>query len=71
MKEKVFIFTVFLFVSVLYGAIAKKNNTTDNDFMKIKKTAPKVFIDCDFCDMDYIRENISFVNYLKKIFLLV
>lgn len=66
MKEKVFIFTVFLFVSVLYGAIAKKNNTTDNDFMKIKKTAPKVFIDCDFCDMDYIRENISFVNYVVE-----
>ncbi len=30
----------------------------------IKKDAPKVFIDCSRCDIDYIREEIGFVNYV-------
>jgi hypothetical protein len=31
----------------------------------LKKTAPKVFIDCNSCDMDYIRTEITFVNYVR------
>jgi hypothetical protein len=30
-----------------------------------KKAAPKVFIDCNNCDMDYIRTEITFVNYMR------
>ena len=28
-------------------------------------SAPKVFIDCSFCDLDYIRTEITFVNYVR------
>jgi hypothetical protein len=31
----------------------------------LKETAPKVFIDCNYCDMDYIRTEITFVNYVR------
>ncbi len=32
---------------------------------ELKKTAPKVFIDCEHCDIDYIRTEIPFVNYVR------
>lgn len=31
----------------------------------LKKEAPKVFIDCGICDIDYIRTEITFVNYVR------
>ena len=31
----------------------------------LKKTAPRVFIDCDYCDLDYIKTEITFVNYVR------
>ncbi|MGD8534278.1 MAG: hypothetical protein PVF66_00410 [Candidatus Aminicenantes bacterium] len=34
------------------------------DIEELKKSAPKVFIDCDRCDIDYIRTEITFVNYV-------
>lgn len=32
---------------------------------ELKKAAPKVFIDCHRCDRDYIRTEITFVNYVR------
>jgi hypothetical protein len=32
---------------------------------ELKKSAPKVFIDCRRCDRDYIRTEITFVNYVR------
>ncbi len=34
------------------------------DIDELKKQAPRVFIDCRRCDMDYIRTEITFVNYV-------
>jgi hypothetical protein len=31
---------------------------------ELKKSAPKVFFDCERCDIDYIRTEITFVNYV-------
>jgi len=31
----------------------------------LQNIAPKVFIDCDFCDLDYIRKEVPFVNYVR------
>jgi len=31
----------------------------------LKQKAPKVYIDCDRCDQDYIRTEIPFVNYVR------
>jgi hypothetical protein len=35
------------------------------DIEALKKQAPKVFIDCGMCDIDYIRTEITFVNYVR------
>jgi hypothetical protein len=42
------------------------NKNCDNDFNKLKKNAPKVFIDCNYCDIDYIKTKIVFVNYVVE-----
>ncbi len=34
------------------------------DIEELKKKAPKIFVDCDFCDIDHIRREITFVNYV-------
>ena len=34
-------------------------------FNAYSQSALKVFIDCDFCDIDYIREEINYVNYVR------
>ncbi len=34
------------------------------DIEELKKEAPKIFVDCDFCDIDHIRREITFVNYV-------
>jgi hypothetical protein len=35
------------------------------DIEELKKQAPKVFIDCSMCDIDYTRTEITFVNYVR------
>jgi hypothetical protein len=35
------------------------------DIEALKKTAPKVYIDCGSCDLDYIKTEITFVNYVR------
>jgi hypothetical protein len=35
------------------------------DIEVIKKTAPRVYIDCDWCDIEYIKTEITFVNYVR------
>jgi hypothetical protein len=32
---------------------------------ELKKTALKVFLDCDDCDLEYIKTEITFVNYVR------
>jgi len=36
-----------------------------SDIEALKKTAPRIFIDCGDCDIDYIRTEITFVNYVR------
>jgi len=35
------------------------------DIEELKKGAPKVYIDCEWCDINYIRTEITFVNYVR------
>lgn len=43
--------------------ITAQENQDDID--ELKKLAPKVYIDCGICDIDYIRTEITFVNYVR------
>jgi hypothetical protein len=35
------------------------------DLESLKKSAPKIYIDCGFCDLEYIKTEITFVNYVR------
>ncbi|MCX7973866.1 MAG: hypothetical protein N3B16_05130 [Candidatus Aminicenantes bacterium] len=36
-----------------------------SEIEELKKQAPKVYLDCSYCDLDYIRTEITFVNYVR------
>lgn len=52
------LFPIFSFSSLL----SQERINTD----QLKKSAPKVFIDCEYCDLDYIKTEIPFVNYVRE-----
>jgi len=39
--------------------------TAAPDIEMLKKRAPKVYIDCDSCDIEHIKTEITFVNYVR------
>jgi len=44
------------------GLIAQEEQA---DIEALKKTAPKVYLDCGSCDINYIKTEITFVNYVR------
>ncbi len=48
-----------------YNLKAQTTPPTGEDNLRSK--ALKVFIDCRYCDMDYIREQIPYVNYVRDV----
>ena len=36
-----------------------------DSLQELKSKAVRIFIDCDYCDLDYIRSEITFVNYVR------
>lgn len=41
------------------------SQTGETDIEALKKLAPKIYIDCRRCDIDYIRTEIIYVNYVR------
>ena len=41
--------------------------TQPGDDGEMRDLAVKIFIDCDRCDMDYIREEIPYINYVRDV----
>jgi hypothetical protein len=54
-----FLGIVLISAGLLFGQAEK------SDIEAQKKAAPKVYIDCGDCDIDYIRTEITFVNYVR------
>lgn len=55
------IFFVYGFSATLHAQ--KETNPGDT----LRKAAVKVFIDCESCDMNYTRQNIPYVNYVRDV----
>ena len=64
MLKKFISVSFFLFIILLMTASNSYSQEEAFDIEELKKSAPKVFIDCDRCDIDYIRTEITFVNYV-------
>ena len=40
-------------------------DASSQKLQELKELAPKVYLDCMFCDRDYIRDNITYVNFVR------
>ncbi|KAF0141638.1 MAG: hypothetical protein FD122_1193 [Stygiobacter sp.] len=54
-----------LFLALLLGVIFFSTINAQSNQSLIKEGAPKIFIDCGYCDMNYIKEQIPIVNYVR------
>lgn len=54
---------VLLFISLNLSNIFSQQEPTQNE--EVRNKAIKVFIDCGICDLDYLREKIQYVNYVR------
>jgi len=60
------ILVIALALSIIAAApVSAQEAGAESDIEDLKKTAPKIFIDCGDCDIDYIRTEITFVNYVR------
>jgi len=57
----IIIFACFILAPCLYSEDENEEQLTQ----ELKKTALKVYMDCRRCDMDYIRTEITFVNFVR------
>jgi hypothetical protein len=65
MTKKIEFIALILTISVLIFTprmYAETNRTTMDE---LKENAPKVFLDCWRCDRDYIRKEITYVNFVR------
>ena len=56
---------VFALMGCLFAALPGAAQAPPDDLEALKKTAPRIFIDCGSCDLEYIKDEIPFVNYVR------
>ena len=53
-------------IIIIFAAINPGNTIAQTDTSKANSNlGPKVFLDCYFCDIDYIKQNLPYVNYVR------
>jgi len=56
---------ISLIVIILIFGKSISISQTDTSNIVLTNDAPKIFINCDYCDLDYIRQEISYMNYVR------
>jgi hypothetical protein len=64
--KKIMAIIGLLFCSFFYSGAFAFEQAQPNEGVALKESAPKVFIDCAMCDMDFIRKEIAFINYVSE-----
>jgi len=64
MIKKKWLLLIFISLGLVLAPLSYSQNQQAN-IDELKKTAPKIYIDCDFCDIEYIKTEITFVNYVR------
>jgi hypothetical protein len=59
------LFFVALLTTILFVSPLVFSQEEQVDIEELKKDAPKVFLDCGMCDIQYIKTEITFVNYVR------
>lgn len=62
-EKKVFCFLTLLLLLSVSSYPQENNNTADS----LRKDAVKVFLDCRTCDMNYVRQEIPYINYVRDV----
>ncbi|MGB9907108.1 MAG: hypothetical protein ACPLRR_06965 [Candidatus Saccharicenans sp.] len=70
-SQLIFLLTLSIMVIMTGLSLAQVQPTqpgqsTAGSLEELKKTAPRVYIDCGTCDLDYIKTEIPFVNYVRE-----
>jgi len=63
MKKKYFLMAIIFIISLFSQSVISQNKTQKNG--NGRELALKVFLDCYYCDDDYIRRQLPFVNYVR------
>jgi len=56
---------VWLGFAFLYWAVPGFSQAKPDSLQALKQAAPKVYIDCETCDQDFIKTEVTFVNYVR------
>ncbi len=64
-RVSVFFFSlVFSFLLFCPSNAFSSEEAQPDTINHVMRDAPRVFVDCPFCDMDYVRREVNFVNYV-------
>jgi hypothetical protein len=66
MLKSILGFTLLFILAFCTSSAPCYSQNQQENIEALKKLAPKVFLDCDYCDIDYIRTEITFVNYVRE-----
>ena len=55
----------FILMSFLYQPVMAQKNELPSD--TLRKGAVKIFLDCQSCDINYTREQLTFVNFVRDV----
>ncbi len=65
LNRKIILKTLFIFC--LFPALSAYSQIIETPPDSLRKNAVRLFIDCNYCDMNYIRKEIPFVNYVRDV----
>ncbi len=63
MLKKIELLLVLLLVFTI--SFAQEGNVSSKENKSLREDAVKIFLDCDFCDLQHIKEEITYVNYVR------
>lgn len=64
-KSIIFRLFILLFIFFITGNIKAQESNTELD--SLRKNAVRLYIDCRYCDMNYVRREIPYVNYVRDV----
>jgi len=63
---KQFIYFLFCLCLIFLIFVSQSHSQDRSDSLKaLKSSAPRIYIDCSVCDIDFIKTEITFVNYVR------
>jgi hypothetical protein len=64
-KRLIFIHAILLFLIIHAGKVYGQNIPVEAD--TTRRSAVKIFLDCQECDMNFIRQEIPYINYVRDV----